>query len=270
MTHKIDATCSLPTIRRARGYRLYDSDGRRYLDFYQDDGRAILGHRPSGMILEIKNLLSRGQIAAYPSQYHHRTIKALKTLIPDSVDARIYASFDRALKAAAQHLGSQVDEGTIHDPAVQTGGTGGTVGVSLWRPFVESGDSPLLLPVLPVPIPFAPAVLVFREAPTSRVWESDVCSPVSLAALKRSIYDLIQHIAACDRSRWADFNDQDLWRRNGPYLTLVTGEADFPGLFNEMLSNGIVISPRFPGPSIIPAEYSPGEIGYVSGKRGRL
>jgi 4-aminobutyrate aminotransferase-like enzyme len=30
----------LPKVRRARGYRLYGEDGRRYLDLWQGGGRA--------------------------------------------------------------------------------------------------------------------------------------------------------------------------------------------------------------------------------------
>lgn len=51
---------SVPLIRRARGYFLYTPDGRRFLDFYQDNGRAVLGHRSSGMQQVIKSTVSKG------------------------------------------------------------------------------------------------------------------------------------------------------------------------------------------------------------------
>ena len=40
-----DLAFTIPPIRRARGYRLYDHRGRRYLDLWQNGGHSLLGHR---------------------------------------------------------------------------------------------------------------------------------------------------------------------------------------------------------------------------------
>jgi glutamate-1-semialdehyde aminotransferase len=53
----------IPPIRRARGFRLYDGAGRRYLDLWQADGNAILGHRGAGMVTAVKAALDRGLAA---------------------------------------------------------------------------------------------------------------------------------------------------------------------------------------------------------------
>ena len=48
----------IPPVRRARDYHIYDESGRRYLDFYQDGGRAVLGHRPPNVAKTLKNVLA--------------------------------------------------------------------------------------------------------------------------------------------------------------------------------------------------------------------
>ena len=260
----MDNAASLPSIRRARGYRLYGQNGRRYLDLYQDNGRAITGHRPARTILEIKNLLSKGQIAAYPSVYTAQAQKALMTLVPGAVEARIYSSFERCLAAVCMHSGVNVTFGDIVDPALPGQGSGV---VAYWRPFLDMAevDVPVLIPVLPIATPPSASALVFREQPGAGVPESDTCSPVSVAAIKRSVYDLLAYINECDQSRWQRFDAYGFWSRRGPYLTLNVDESEFSVLYADLLDHGVVISPHFPGPSIIPGEYSPGELAYLDG-----
>jgi len=252
----------IPLYRRARGYRIYGDEGRRFLDFYQDDGHAILGHRQPRVMLEMKNLLSRGQIASYPSRLHAQTIQAVKSLIPGLEEVRIYKSEERALSAAGCHLKREFGTADVCDPALPGARSRG---LNLWRPFLEGEtiDAPLIFPVLPLSVPPSPAVLAFFEKPSGEVPPSDTCSPVSLAGLKKSIFELIEYATSCDRSRWSWFDSISIWSRKGPYLTLNIQRAQFARLFNEMLENGILLSPRFPGPSIIPGEFSIGEIGHI-------
>ena len=250
---------TLPNIRRARGYRLYDHHGRRYLDLFQDNGHAITGHRPSKTILEIKNLLSRGQIAAYPSVHTDQALRALATLVPDAAAYRVFGSPEKALSVVSEYAGREVTFKDIVDPAL-AGRTSGLV--AYWRPFVDMDevDAAVLIPVLPVASPPAAVSLIFREQPHNGVSGSDICSPVSVVALKRSIYDLRAHMEACDRSQWDQFDAYSLWTRRGPYLSLNVAESEFSGLHADLMANGLVISPRLPGPSIVPGEFSAGEL----------
>jgi len=82
----------MPLIRRARGYRLYDHRGRRYLDLWQNGGRSLLGHRPAGQTTLLKNLLSKGLAADLPSPYTGRLERALAALLPTHGQARVVAS----------------------------------------------------------------------------------------------------------------------------------------------------------------------------------
>ena len=72
----------LPVIGRARGSRLYALDGTRWLDCWADGGRALMGHRPKGVSLRLKNEIDRGLYAPYPSLWALRLEKALLTLFP--------------------------------------------------------------------------------------------------------------------------------------------------------------------------------------------
>ncbi len=249
----------LPAYRRARGYRIYGEKGQRFLDLYQDGGFAILGHRSQPIVLEMKNCLSRGQIAPYPTRLLPLTVKAVEKLIPGTEEVRVYKNEERALSAAGSHLKCALSLADIGDPALPGRCS---ANLAFWRPFLEGEpiDSQLLLPVLPVSSPPAPTVLVFMEKPAEDVPPSDYCSPFSLAALKKSIFELIKYSEVFDRSRWPLFDFPSIWSRKGPYLTLNIEEADFVPLFREMIKNGILLSPRYPGPSIVPAEFSPGEL----------
>ena len=64
----------IPRIRRARGFRLYDMQGRRYLDLFRDG--ALLGHRDSGSLTAMKSALSQGLAAALPSVWEKRLLTA--------------------------------------------------------------------------------------------------------------------------------------------------------------------------------------------------
>ncbi len=66
----------LPLFRRARGYRLYDHSGQRYLDLYQGNGSGLLGHRAFRITTELKDVISRGLISDLPSVYLRRMEKA--------------------------------------------------------------------------------------------------------------------------------------------------------------------------------------------------
>ena len=248
----------LPVITRAREYHVYDVHGRRYLDLYQDDGRAILGHRPGKCNLELKNALSRGLAADYPSVYESQILKALRLLFPSCADIRLYPGRDEALAMVSLHLGREYSWEDVGDPA-RGQGSGGEL--SMWRPFldIEMNQSAVFVPVLPFPGSWGPTAVVYMDPPDRETEPSRSVSPVVLAGLKRCLYDLIRHVPTVDRSVWERF-DSPLWRRVGPYLLLKCAERDFESVFDGLLADGILISPSFPGPSIIPAQFSEGEI----------
>ncbi|NBB91213.1 MAG: hypothetical protein GVY23_08415 [Spirochaetes bacterium] len=265
---------ALPEIRRARDYHLYDTYGRRYLDFYQNGGRAILSHRPKGLAKRLKGAVDQGLWGAYPSVYSRRLEKVLRGLFPAHPEVRLYASAERAVAAAG---------GTVVDPALGAGSreeaeaSGRAVDgprAAWWRPSLPAADAELLLPVLPFPASFAPQpVCAVRPGVLP---DSDAVSPVPLSGLVQAAHliasaaDALAAAANLDAAgpvpdaavypiTLVDERDLTLWHRRGPYLQLrCTGER-FPGVFAAFLDVGIIINPVFPGPSILPQWCSRGE-----------
>jgi hypothetical protein len=255
----------LPQIRRARDFHLYDHRGRRYLDLYLQDGRALLGHRPERVLLHTKNMLSKGLSGDFPSVFERRLAKALAPLLPDHPVIRIYRNQDRLVRVLTEHLGTAAPvDPALEDPAGKP--------VALWRPFLDSpactsaagraAAPPVLIPVIPFPGSFAPAVACFREPPGGSVPDSDLLSPALLAALCEAMYALGRFAARAERAyaeeHWRTF-DAPLWERRGPYLRCLCNKGQYPAFFRRSLEKGILIAPDFPGPSIIPAEASAGE-----------
>jgi hypothetical protein len=207
----------LPEIRRAREYHLYDAAGRRYLDLYQDCGRAVLGHRPDGLSKAVQNTLSRGIAGDFPTSNERRLAGALVRLLPHAGSFRIYRSTFRAAAvfsalgiaeltdplmgrsaplagpaSGALETGTR-SRGAGADAAVNVApGAAGTVSAAaVWRPFSDLPYDryPALVPVLPFPGSWGPVVAAFRrglEAPPS-----DPVSPVYLAGLARAAWNLV-------------------------------------------------------------------------------
>jgi len=128
----------MPLIRRARGYRLYDHRGRRYLDLWQNGGRSLLGHRPAGQTTLLKNLLSKGLAADLPSPYTGRLERALAALLPAHGQARVVASPEAALRLAGLYLGREVRGAEVADPALSEGPR--EAEVAWWRPGLEDSE----------------------------------------------------------------------------------------------------------------------------------
>ena len=108
---------SIPEIRRARGYRLYDRAGRRFLDLWQGHGSAILGHRASGVSTLMKGVISRGLTADLPSGGRRALERELRELLPTHPHARLYGSLEGCLEALSRLRGSPVRASGSHSPA---------------------------------------------------------------------------------------------------------------------------------------------------------
>jgi len=249
----------LPQVRRARDFHLYDFRGRRYLDMYLAAGRALMGHRPDRLLLTTKNLISKGLLADFPSNQERRLLRALTTLLPNHSEVRIYANMER-LATALSSLSPRLAAGQqLPDPALeQVDGQR----VALWRPFlpeIPEGEPDVLIPVLPFPASFAPVVACFRPGSAGAAASSDTVSPALLGALCASIFSLARFAERYDESVWRQM-DSDLWERRGPYLRARCKKAEYPALFRRLMESGVVICPDYPGPSIVPASFTEGEI----------
>jgi len=249
----------VPRIRRARGFRLYDAAGRRYLDLWQAGGEAILGHRPARAAAAVKAALDRGLGSALPTVWEARLLAALAARFPAYRTIRLYATRDRALEAASRVLGSAVSVLDAEDPALESGGTGATGEVGLWRPFLGF-DPPwrVVLPVLPFTLGGSPAAACFRDLLPVNVEPSDLVSAAAAVAALRGLAGLAD-VRSPDPFGPRDLDGCPGWRRRGPYVRPAFDAGAYPGVFREFLRRGVLLSPQSREPSILPGEASRGE-----------
>jgi hypothetical protein len=256
----------VPPIRRARGCRLYDVRGRRYLDLFRDG--ALLGHREAGTLTAMKAVLSQGLVSALPSVWERRLLGALGRLFPGYPEVRLYASPDRARSAVRAWLGSDAPtEAEVHDPARDGrpgGGPGGSAAAAYWRPFLPTPAARALLPVLPVRVGGCPSPVCFSAEVPPRVPRSDAIPGFILAGALRGLAALgsLKPAGSCPLSTPVLDRALDAapgWLRVGPYVTALFDEPDYARVHEEFLRAGVLLSPCCPGPSVLPGECSPGE-----------
>ena len=251
----------IPPLRRARGYRLYDYQGKRYLDLWQAGGRALLGHRSFRLTHLLKDVISRGLLADLPSPYVGRLERALAAHLPGFSHVRIASCLPAALGLASRFLGREVREEEISDPALEAGKGGRGAEVAWWRPLLEPAGpaTRVLLPVLPFAASGAPVAVCFGAPLPEDFPPSEPVSPVLLAGATRCLYDL-------KRYRLPEWHRDDLlreaagWSQLGIYLRARCPEERYGTLFEAFLEGGVLLNPRWPGPSILPAEASAGEV----------
>jgi hypothetical protein len=257
----------MPDVKRAREFRLYDLDGKRYLDAYLDSGAALLGHRPAGLSTTLKNELDRGGFAAFPSAWSRRCGAALHSLFPNHATIRVYTSSDRAVSALAMRgIPSPVDD-ILRFPAAGEKPADDVADAAppaaIWRPFLpDQPDSDILFPVLPFPLWPSPQMVVFRDDPGDSVPPSDVVAPFWLAGLARAAVSVKANSKTYAESLWRRFEVSagGVWTRRGPYLYPRCSAPDYPDFFRFCLASGVLVSPDFHFPSIVPGLFTSGDL----------
>ena len=105
----------LPKVLRARDFHLYLEGGKRLTDLWRWGGRAVLGHKPPKVLVELKNAAERGLFTPLPHPMEKRFTKALSEFFPDS-GFRLY-----------------MDESSLRRALAEAG----LENVPLWRPFLR-------------------------------------------------------------------------------------------------------------------------------------
>jgi hypothetical protein len=247
----------LPPVVRARDFRLYTRDGRRLVDLWQNNGAAILGHTPAGMLRALKNAAERGLYAPLPHSQEGRFFKALSALLP-GMSFRLYHGDTAFLQALAGEV--------LPDPALEEALPPPPAPL-LWRPFLDLPPDRPLVPVLPLPWPGELRVLALPPAPAETapgLPASQLISPVILAAATRSVYDLIAAQAVRGRQRYPRIEEaltEKKWLRRGIYLRRSAAMDDeaCAALFQRFLERGFLLPPVRTHPLILPGILSPGE-----------
>ena len=241
---------TLPRVLRARDYHLYLENGKRLTDLWLCGGKAILGHKPPLVLKELKNAAERGLFSPLPHPLEGRFLKALGALFPNRA-FRLYsneASLYEALERAA------LERAALSENA------------PFWRPFLDAEEeaaivkAPLFIPVLPCPL--GPEALVLDKSAEASFPQSELISPVLLAAATRSLYNLAAEIKAGKRERFVKIGKALLnsaWKRRGIYLTIDIETTQYEALFRRFLEGGFLLPPSLLEPAILPPFMSPGE-----------
>lgn len=228
---------NIPNFRRAREYHLYDDRGRRYLDLYQNDGRAIMGHRPGKFSHYLKNSISRGMWADYPGQHNRRLAKLLKEIFPSYNFCTLFRNRERALQA--------LNVSSCMDPLE------GVDRILSWRPLLpDHPEGEILFLRLPLPGFLETQIVLSTEA----VPEGDEVSPIAEEGLLRLFHEYKNW--AAEGKTFEDFSLPGLLEKKGPYLQWMKAPEEFEKIFNNALEKGLLFPPETKYPLLIPAELS--------------
>jgi hypothetical protein len=234
-----EITLRYGTIQRARGCFLYTRKGVRLTDMYQEGGRAVLGWGGSSAFTMFKDTLSRGLTGSFDTDYAPRITKAVCDLLAG--ERIVYISRDRneALKTALLFSKDST---------------------SFWRPWNQEGidwnnvDAVIVAP----PLPWTPDLYFTAVKPDcvslpEAAASARIPAPLAAAAA-RSIYNMIDALQYREEKDWFIY-DTVLTRyftRRGPYLYPKVSEENYGAFILHCLDCGIVISPDYNVPSIVP------------------
>jgi hypothetical protein len=241
----------LPPIKRARGFWLYSSDGRRFLDFFQEGGKAVLGARGASVNAAMKAELDAGRACALPSLALSRARRELARLFPGRGSFEAFPS-EREARESLLALG----------PAI---------GRAEWRPFLPEPETEAMVVIPPLPSSVRPAFVLFRgERPSG--FRADL-PPASfqVAAAIKALAALRREEAEGAGARVAGWKAFDrasggLFIREGPYI-VPASTADYAGLFVRFLTGGALLSPDPARPSVIPGDFNPGALSFLKETR---
>ncbi|GAB6090178.1 hypothetical protein [Spirochaeta dissipatitropha] len=200
-------------VRRCRDYHWYGADGRRYLDMRLDEGGAFCGHRPSRLLSDIKQILSRGTVTSCVNRESERSVKLLGKLFTVSGLADAVPGYKMVLLPPGLSLRQlpfvlQLHNSDLVDSRDPRGQKAGSM--LMWRPgydvedtlsegkkavsdSIAAGKRPIVAPILPVPRSLCPQPLFIpEEIPDTPIMHSDwarspVFSEINLKSLVTGI-----------------------------------------------------------------------------------
>ncbi len=234
----------VPPVRRARGFRIYLRDGRRLLDLWQEGGAGILGAHPAGLINAVKSDLEAGRYQGLPSDALSRCARKLVGLFPGYAGVECFASPAEARAALA--------------------GPGAPASAE-WRPFLPVPEAEALMVLPPLPAHLRPAFVLLKKGAGLDPRGAALPAALQARAALRALEVLRREECSTARAEtWARFDaaNPGTFLRQGPYLSPSAG-IDYPALFKACLARGALISPDPALPSIVPGEFSPGELAFL-------
>ena len=212
-----------------------------------DTGRCLFGHNPKGLSKNYKNSISRGLYVALPSSIHARTAKIIAALFPQ-YQVVILPDRAQAISLLADEIGAELrsDVFSLFNARIPYSKTGGTGYISLWRPFAESENTDIILPIIPQPGYTAPQIILFRQDSGFHPRNIPLCSLIFLHGLYHVLmllqrafhYGSLNSVAKMEHQpgkhreslgitrhwfseeQWSRFlpPSSTVWERRGPYV----------------------------------------------------
>lgn len=229
------------TIRRARGWRLYDQRGSHYLDFSQARGSSFLGHPPRNVARVMKQELDRGLLSPLPGKWHPRLERVLARLA--AVAGVAYLTLDDSSCVWWPLSGFHTPDGWVD---------------SLSREAEEEGS-------VPVPMGVSGCVTVRVAAPGIPLTSTPE-SPVLLAGAVTGLYALDAYLhspAANERLALAQrLPVPPGYHRRGVLLTpeKPSPASEFEKIRKHAWELGILLPLNSRDPVVVPGELTAGEI----------
>ena len=235
-------------VTRARGCFLYTKKGVRITDLYQEGGRAILGWEGASAFTLMKNVISRGQTGSFICEDTPglRLQKAVSQLFSSDRTVFCFSSMKDAFEAG---LSLFPNETNAYRP---------------WGPQNEKLDfSGIAGLILTPPLPWARSIYLYA-ADTKKIEENPdklllvrgtIKLPFAMeTAITRSIYNLIKAMQERTEKDWFIYDPvlTKYWERKGPYLFPKMPEENYKAFILHCLNCGIIISPDYNTPSIVP------------------
>lgn len=235
-------------VKRARGCFLYTAKGVRITDLYQEAGRAILGWEGASAFTMMKNVISRGQTGSFicEEKAGYRLQKAVSEL---------FASERKLIYFSSQK------------EALQSGLALSPEGCSIYRPWnaqnekINISDIPSLIFTPPLPwaethfILAIDAKQIEKNPDSLLLIRGAINLPFALeTAYTRSIYNLIKALQEREEKDWFIYDSvlTKYWERQGPYLFPKLSQEKYKEFSLHCLDCGILISPEYNQPSIVP------------------
>ena len=139
---RINAALGRPfVVARGEGARLYDVDGREYIDFCTSFGASLLGHGHPAVRAAIEEALARGILCAHELPEHAVAARRIAELVPSADLVRFATSGTEttwhAIRTARAYTGKHVVvkfEGHFH-------GYHDYLGYSAWPPLDRAGPA---------------------------------------------------------------------------------------------------------------------------------
>jgi len=276
---------ALPPIKRARLWRLYAQDGRRFLDLCQDGGRAVLGAKPGRIHTSAKAAIDQGLTRPLPSIWTGRLEKELKRRYPEHREIRLYANEEEARRALTQTLSANAafsrpdappreaasplfDPCRVRDTKAPASIPSESPFCLFGRPFANYLAAPprtpdAILVCLPCPQAFSPGILLFASPTLSRfATAGSLVAPLLARSALEALCALDRYIESIGEAYWkrADRSLASFFERRGPWLFPRIEREKYPALFEKALAKGVLLSEDYEQPSILPGDFDDGEL----------